>query len=490
MRMCPKCGASFSDDAAICPNDGAPLDLATESAAEQPAEATGSSSPTPDCDAKKPGTIIGNYCLLQLVGQGGMGRVYLAEHTRLQRKVAIKILRAEFASSPSSVQRFFNEARAVNQINHENIVEITDFVEGDGGETYCIMEFLRGRSLAALLVQENLLLVPRALGIALQICRALAVVHRAGIVHRDLKPGNVFLIERGGQQDYVKLLDFGVAKLGDLSETEATQQTAAGTIIGTPEFMSPEQASGRSIDQRTDIYALGVMLYQMVTGAKPFTGKSFGELLVKHLTLVPPAPRTISTAPLPAALDALIMQCLAKNPADRPSSMDALADLLRAVSDQAAVPVEFFAAPVVRTHGSWRRVVTMAALGAAALLALITALLARGDWRSVPAKGGGAVDAAIAAAMQLGSTVAIALDSMPRGARVFRLDDGTLLGETPLRISLPRSGAPLQAEFRLAGYRDLRRVVALDHDSEEIVRLTEAGDLDRDVTIDPFSKRK
>jgi serine/threonine-protein kinase len=240
---------------------------------------------TEGVDGLPAGTVIGGYRILELLGEGGMGRVYVAEHIKLGRRVAMKVLKTELATNVNAVSRFFAEARAVNRISHDHIVEITDFLEKSGGYNCYIMELLRGEDLGLRLLRAEPPSLATSVEIAIQIASALGAVHAAGIVHRDLKPDNIFLIERSGSRNYVKLLDFGVAKLIDPFDTGiATHTTAAGQIIGTPEYMSPEQAGGQVVDHRTDIYALGVILYELVTGQLPFKAKSFGELVIKHMT--------------------------------------------------------------------------------------------------------------------------------------------------------------------------------------------------------------
>jgi serine/threonine-protein kinase len=266
------------------------------------------------------GDTLGSYQLERLLGEGSMGRVFQARHARLGRQVALKVLRPDFARDASYVQRFFQEARAVNQINHEHIVEIFDFVEdGPGGHVYCVMELLRGQSLAELLQEEKLSLL-RIRRIAVQLCAALGAAHQLGVVHRDIKPDNIFITQRPGQPDFVKVLDFGVAKM---MSTEVPTTTLDGSIIGTPLYMSPEQAAGLPVDHRADIYAVGAVLYEMLSGRPPLEADSFGKLMVKVITEPPPPlPRHLSLdEPLPPALEALTLRCLAKEPEKRPQQL-------------------------------------------------------------------------------------------------------------------------------------------------------------------------
>ena len=255
------------------------------------------------------GQSIGNYRILNKIGTGGMGAVYLAEHPLIGKRVALKVIHRELAGNREVVSRFFQEARAVNKIGNEHIVEIHDFGVTPEGDHFYIMEYLDGRTLASVLAREKPLEVMRSLHIGAQIANALASAHAAGIVHRDLKPDNIMLMARLGDQDFVKVLDFGLAKV--FSAASAVK-TAAGVLLGTPQYMSPEACeSKRDIDHRTDIYALGVLLFQMMTGELPFDGDTMGEVLVKQVTMLPPAPRATNPA-IPPSVEQVLLRCLAK----------------------------------------------------------------------------------------------------------------------------------------------------------------------------------
>ena len=325
MLSCRACHATSGDDMRYCGTCGEPLhdDVPVRS---KPRESRVLPS----------GTVVGSYKLLQVLGEGGMGRVYLAEHTRLGRKVAIKMLRSKFSSNPESIKRFFGEARAVNKIAHENIVEVTDFVTEDDGNSYYIMELLTGKSLYDQLKEGGVMPLERSLAISIQVANALGAVHEAGIVHRDLKPENIFLAQRGSRKDIVKLLDFGIAKLMEPDQGVSLQQTGVGMILGTPTYMSPEQAGGRGIDLRSDVYSLGVILFELSTGQVPFTADTYAEILVQHITQEPRRPSTIDALPaaVPPGLEQLILDCLRKDPADRPQKMAEVEDRLRAVVDE------------------------------------------------------------------------------------------------------------------------------------------------------------
>ena len=278
------------------------------------------------------GQTIGNYRVTQKLGEGGMGSVYLAEHPHIGKKVALKVLHAEFAGNQEVVARFFNEARAVNDIGHPNIVDIVDYGVLQGGPmgdrmVYFIMEYLGGRTLTQLIKNESPLPPERALMIALQVADALAASHRTGIIHRDLKPDNVMLLQRGREMDFVKLLDFGIAKL--TTDQQGSRRTRTGIVMGTPAYMSPEQCEGRGmIDHRTDVYALGILLYEMLTGRVPFVGEGYGEILVQHLTQPPAPPSTFRG--LSPHVEAVVLKALEKRPDLRFPTME---EYMRAMAD-------------------------------------------------------------------------------------------------------------------------------------------------------------
>jgi serine/threonine-protein kinase len=256
-----------------------------------------------------------------------MGAVYLAEHPQIGKKVALKVIHRELASNREVVQRFFQEAKAVNKIGNEHIVEIHDFGVTPEGDHYYIMEYLEGSNLASTLGHEAVLDVRRALHIGAQVASALAAAHAAGVIHRDLKPDNVMLTSRLGDPDFVKLLDFGLAKMFAAGGVSAVK-TAAGVLLGTPQYMSPEACESRpNLDHRTDIYALGVLLFQMMTGVLPFDGETMGEVLVKQVTQLPPPPRQYNPN-IPPSVEQILLRCLMKQPDARFPTMVALREAL------------------------------------------------------------------------------------------------------------------------------------------------------------------
>ncbi len=273
------------------------------------------------------GQTVGNYRVLAKIGTGGMGAVYLAVHPLINKRVALKVIHRELSANKEVVQRFFQEARAVNQIGNEHIVEIHDFGMTPQGDHFYIMEYLEGVTLAAVMARDGVIAPMRSVHIIAQTAHALGAAHDAGILHRDLKPDNIMLTQRLGNRDFVKVLDFGLAKVLDANDASAVK-TAVGILLGTPQYMSPEACEGqRPVDHRNDIYALGIMMFQMMTGRLPFDGDSMGEVLVKQVSQLPPAPRGLN-ADIPPAVEQIILRCLAKQPYARFQTMQELCDAL------------------------------------------------------------------------------------------------------------------------------------------------------------------
>ncbi|MSP62513.1 MAG: hypothetical protein EXR72_19715 [Myxococcales bacterium] len=286
-------------------------------------------APTPKTDPLI-GRRISSYVVEKLLGAGGMGSVYLGVQPEIRKKVAIKFLAPHLNGNPDVVARFFDEAKAVNIIGHENIVDIFDFGKTPEGQNFFVMELLDGPSLAKALEATRAISPARVVDVGRQLASALAAAHARGVIHRDLKPDNVFLLRRAGQTDFVKILDFGIAKLsppeGDAA-VENDRRTKSGMILGTPGYMAPEQASGDQVDARADIYALGVLLYRMLAGDVPFAAQSFTATLLRQLTET--AKRLdLIRGDLPEELVVQIDRMLARAPEDRPQTMvDVEADL-------------------------------------------------------------------------------------------------------------------------------------------------------------------
>jgi serine/threonine-protein kinase len=392
-----------------------------------------------------------------------MGRVFLARHTRLDRTAAIKVMRPEYSQSPHFVERFFQEAKAVNQIKHEHIVEVYDFVEERPVQgpprIYCVMEMLLGCSLAELLQREKLS-VSRAVRIARQICAGLEAAHQLRIVHRDIKPDNVFVIDQPGAADFVKIVDFGVAKVLSPTGLSGPVRTLEGVIVGTPSYMAPEQAAGFNADPRADIYSVGAVLYQMLSGRVPFEGASFGQLMAKVIAQ-PAPPLMIDSASgecIPEGLRTLVMQCLEKDPKRRPATMGKFAGAL-----------EPFETPSQPNRPRPRRKSRLAS--GAALLSLGALLfLVRSTYPTEPAPTGvsdqrqsettGAVPAV---AHQVGDNehqlVNVRIASAPPGARVIRADSGDELGFTPLFKRFLTEEREVVLRLELPGHQPIEQTI-------------------------------
>jgi serine/threonine-protein kinase len=262
-----------------------------------------------------PGTMVGEYRVEGKLGAGGMGVVFAATHPLIGKKAAVKVLKPEMCASAAGVERFVQEARAVNQIGHPNIVDIFSFGTLPDGRSYFVMEWLRGESLQGRLKRQPLT-VAESLDVLEAVCAALAAAHDKGIVHRDLKPENVFMVEVKGAAPLVKLLDFGIAKLTG-SEDTRMEKTATGHLLGTPLYISPEQARGQAVDSRADVYSLGAMAFEMFAGRPPFVADSAMDVVARHLN--DPPPKLQGLAPkLPGSLCRLVARMLEKDKADRP----------------------------------------------------------------------------------------------------------------------------------------------------------------------------
>ena len=293
---CPHCTLVVETGAAFCPADGTRL---------VPIEG----------DPLVGSVLAERYRLVRLIGQGGMGRVYEAEHVNITKRLAIKVLHPGALSDPEAAARFRLEARAASKIGHENIVAIDDSATLADGTIYVAMEFLEGESLADRMRRKPALSIPEATEILVRVCEGLAAAHAARIVHRDMKPENIFLAKKGARV-VPKILDFGIAKMVTDEDTHGLTRT--GAIMGTPMYMSPQQVQGERVDHRSDIYSMGVILFELVTGRTPFKAKTAMQLFQLHLTEPPPRPSTIAPErKIPDALEAVILRALAKQPGER-----------------------------------------------------------------------------------------------------------------------------------------------------------------------------
>lgn len=448
--------------------------------------------------------LDGRYRVESMLGEGGMGIVYKAVHTALRKPLAIKVLRAEVSKNEQIVARFKQEAQSASQIGNQHIIDISDFGVLPDGSTYFVMEFLGGRSLTTAIENEKFT-TTRTLHVARQLCRALGAAHDIGIVHRDMKPDNVQLIERAGDKDFVKVLDFGIAKVGG----STSKLTQAGQVFGTPHYMSPEQCAGTAVDARTDLYAVGVILYELATGKVPFDADNLMGILTKHLYENPIAPHDLPPpVNVPPALEAVILKCLAKKPELRYQSMNELLEDIdaidagttpRAVVDQverstlASSTGPDFEAPGRMTVGlgqpaGVRKTMLPIAIGGALLLLVAGSFF---FFRSTPASGPEHVVKPAATPGTLPSAATeptptkapepseakpsaaepeaqIVITSDPASVEVYR--DGLLLGNTPFALPKPKGSEQVQLDLKQSGYQD--KLVAITARTADALTVT------------------
>jgi len=340
-KFCPACRERFPPDALFCPNDGTPLLTAPKFD-----PAPGEAGPDPYIDRE----ISGHIDVKQLAGVGAMGRVYRAFQKGIDRDVAVKILHRELSANPQLVSRFHREAKVASRLQHPNVVHVHLAGQLPDGALYIVMEFLDGMSLqSALNAVGGSMPLPRALHVALQLCDAVGEAHVQGIVHRDLKPENVMLVKRGQDPDYVKVLDFGIARL---SWGEQSMATAAGLIFGTARYISPEGAQGEAVGPAGDVYAIATLLFQMLAGRTPFEGDQAVGLLIQQIHDMPPQLQSIPRAAyVPNAVAAVIMQNLAKAPHDRAPDARALARSILEAARMSGLSADDFAPPSLRLSG-------------------------------------------------------------------------------------------------------------------------------------------
>lgn len=444
-------------------------------------------------------TVDDRYNLEKVLGEGGMGVVYRCRHTIIDKQVAMKVLRADLAHDPEVTDRFLNEARAASTIGNPHIIDISDFGRFPDGSTYFVMEYLHGIPLSDLIDATNPVPATRIVHIMRQLAEGLAAAHKAGIVHRDLKPDNVFLIERGKEKDFVKILDFGIAKVS----THNHRLTRAGTVFGTPHYMAPEQAAGAPVDHRGDIYSLGVIMYELASGQVPFDADNFMGILTQHMYKEPPRFAALGThpSPVPPGLEAIVLKCLSKRPEERyQTTEELLEDLSRfgageiptAVPDLLArgdgfwVPADYFkraaarldpetGRPTRRSAGqNWTVYLGLAAaLFTVGVIATLLVLGPRSGPVSAPSVSFGPRPSTDSAAPTVAVAPAVAarparhqviIATEPADAEVLRGDE--LLGTAPVAIRLdPDATVTLTA--RAPGYETQSRLV--DTSSETVV---------------------
>jgi serine/threonine-protein kinase len=451
-------------------------------------------------------TIDGRYKVEALLGEGGMGVVYRCVHTIIGKKVAMKVLRADLARDAEVTERFLNEAKAASSIGNAHIIDISDFGQFPDGAAYFVMEYLNGQPMSKLVEGSQPLAVQRILHLARQIAEGLSAAHAANIVHRDLKPDNIFLVDRGGQRDFVKILDFGIAKVS--SSAEGSKLTRAGAVFGTPHYMSPEQAAGQPVDHRGDIYSFGVILYELASGRLPFDADNFMGILTQHMYKAPVPIRALVPVPqdVPPGLEAIILKCLSKRPEHRYQSMqemmlefdklsaggvpDAVPEMMSR-SGGFNVPVDYFmkgqmpqpvpampSRPSGARRSRWPLYAGVA--GVLAAIGIVIGIFAKSQssaalqspQSALSAEGTPKAGDANAAVMPAASKPAVAskqvlLAAVPIDAHVFRNAED--LGQSPVMVAVEQ-GQTVELEIRRDGYKTDK--IMLDGSStREVVKL-------------------
>jgi len=489
-RVCPTCRFEYGGGEVFCPVDAARLVTTSQMGA----------TPIDPEDPLIGALLAGRYEVKRRIGEGGMGLVYEGKHRDIDKPVAIKVLRNDLSRRPDVVARFRQEAKSASRIGHENIVDVSDFGETRYGSSYFVMEFLEGEDLANVLGREVTVDAQRACGIVLQCCRALGAAHAKHIVHRDIKPENIFLIERDGVKDFVKIVDFGIAKMGDI-ETEGQpgrKLTKTGMIFGTPEYMSPEQAAGKELDHRVDVYALGIILYECLAGRVPFVGDTFMGVLTQHLFSAPPPIVEMNPrAQVSAELELVIAKALAKAPGERYQDTAELAEAIECALDgqvsraTAMTPPTGRMIPIRDTDPvpRRRRPRWVWPVVAAATAALLWAWIGDSAKRGADASVSTINDAPTSAA-PIEATTAVALEApaleesepveeapslvnlhvatVPMGAQVLHADGSQACATTPCMLEAVR-GTPLELNAKLGRRSGMTQITPIQEETVLIV---------------------
>ncbi len=457
MLTCPTCGTVYPQKTSgTCPKDGTRLVSGAEYAAIKSDPLIGA-------------TMAGRFHIVGRVGTGGMGTVYRAEQVGLARQVALKVLKQEASYDRETVARFQREAKAMSMLLHANTVRVFDFGEDPSGHLYLAMELLEGELLTARSEREGTLDVRHAIEIVQQILRSLSEAHSKGLIHRDLKPDNIYLARiEGHTGPVVKVLDFGIAKVfRDDGKPMDQLETQAGTVFGTPRYMSPEQAQGKPLDQRSDLYSVGVLLYQLLVGHPPFIDDDAVVVMAKHIREQPQPPRKAAPErPIPGSLERVVLRALAKDPSTRPASADELereltaclpdveAERQLAQSGRRSADLLYVGGRAVPRNAAY-------AAGAVVLVALLVGVVAIATGGS---GASGARDHVVVRPLAPPTTTSIAapppttvvalrsvvVASDPPGAEIWQ--SGMLVGTAPLSFQIdPAQTAPSPIELRLTG---------------------------------------
>lgn len=458
MRMCARCRSEFSDSALeVCPFDQWGL-VNVEDYYES------------EGDPLLGALVAGRFRVVSRVGVGAMGTVYKAIQASVDRPVALKVLRTDLTGEPETAARFHREARATSALKHPNTVTLYDYGQTEEGHLYIAMELLEGRLLGRMLKEEGELSLDLAIRTVIQVARSLAEAHHKGIVHRDLKPDNIMLAQVEGQ-DVVKVLDFGIAKIVHGERRIDALETQAGTVFGTPRYMSPEQAQSKQLDRRSDVYSLGVIFYQMLTGHAPFEDADAVVVMARHIKTKPRRPSDVRPdLTIPRQIERLVMRMLEKDCRKRPQSAEELVDILTRFTHQGLEEdLAAFPESPPKRRSPW--ILPLAAAAGALLVfitgAVIAYALTRPPGGTTLVEGGSLTgfddgNASPTETLPLKNvapdplpepqdeSIEVVLDSVPSGATVLR--EGKALGTTPLVIT----GDPEEAisfSFELVGYR-------------------------------------
>jgi serine/threonine-protein kinase len=461
MLICPKCRTSYTSSiGGVCYRDGEKLvDHDAFLALER--------------DPLRGRTIGGKYTILERIGVGGMGNVYKASQAGLSRHVAVKILKPELTRDADTVARFSREATAMSLLTHANTTRVYDFGQTDDGQLYLVMEYLEGQLITQRVAEHGPLPIVETLRIGEQILRSLGEAHAKGLVHRDLKPDNIFIVKAEGHYaSVVKVLDFGIAKVVAPDRRVDQFETQAGTVFGTPRYMSPEQAQGAPLDQRSDLYSVGALLYQMLTGRAPFTDDDAVVVMAKHIQETPELPsKVVPDRHIPASLEAVVMKAMAKPADDRFQSAGEFEAALEACIND--VRLAETASGRVRTPRRSRRNLAWALSAFTLAAASYAGFRVLAKVNEPPLRSALLPDAAVAANLRDDSQAAptleplaiepglaegpepavVAIRSEPQGATVFR--NGARLGETPISLLVRPSEPFVRVELRLSGYQPL-----------------------------------
>jgi serine/threonine protein kinase len=324
MKYCPICERNYADDIDVCELDGATLRQSQAAA-----------------DIWVGKTIKGRYRVIQKLGEGGMATVYLVEQINIERKAALKLLHGQYASDQEFVRRFRQEAKLAASLNHSNVIKVYDFDQAEDGSLFISMEYLEGKNLKEVM-QTGSIDIARAVRLAIQIAEGLLTAHRAGVIHRDIKPENIMVVGDGNE---IKLMDFGIARLRESGA--ATRLTRAGMIMGTPLYMAPEQIEGGEVTEKTDIYAFGIVLYEMLSGTAPFRAPTPAAILMKHLKEIPLPLRKVR-GEVPAAIEKVVSRALEKKPDRRPANMAEIVESLKDI--EARLPRDRVAKTLLMTQ--------------------------------------------------------------------------------------------------------------------------------------------